>query len=79
MRKQKLKIRRKAAVMSGSFVMASLLTGCAGLEVGGTAGLYRVDERESRQATRIEQTNRPLKCWFTDCPPVVRGGRGYDK
>jgi hypothetical protein len=76
MRKQKM--RRKAYVMSSSFVMASLLTGCAGLEIGGKASLYRVDEREERQATRREQT-KPLKCWFVDCPPVVRGGQEYDK
>jgi len=76
MRKQKM--RKKAFVMSSSFVMASLLTGCAGVEFGGKAGIYRVDEREERQATRREQT-KPLKCWFVDCPPVAIRGGGYDK
>jgi len=75
---RKLKTRRTAYVMSGSFAMASLLTGCAGMEIGGRAGLYRVDERQESQATRRDST-KPLKCWFVDCPPVAVRGGGYDK
>ena len=79
MRNRKLRSRaRKTVVMSSSFVAAAMLTGCAGLEFGGKVGAYRVDERQESQATRREQT-KPLKCWFVDCPPVVRGGQGYDK
>lgn len=44
-----------------------IVTGCAGLEIGGTAGLYRVDERQSQQAT-YERNTKPLKCWFVTSP-----------
>lgn len=46
--------------------IASLTTGCAGLELGGKLGVYRVDEKQESQATRREMT-KPLKCWFVNC------------
>lgn len=71
MRKRKV-FRKKTFIMSGSFVAAFLLSGCAGIELGGRVGAYRVDSREERQSTRIEQT-KPLKCYFVDCPTIARG------
>ena len=47
--------------------LAYALTGCAGVELGGKLGVYRVDERADSSATKISQT-KPLKCWFVSCP-----------
>ena len=44
-------------------------SGCAGVEVGGKLGLYRVDERADNSATVQAQT-KPIKCWFVDCGEV---------
>lgn len=65
------RINRKVKIMSGSFVAAFLLSGCAaGYEVGGRAGLYRVDEtHQSSQSFRAD--NKSLKCWLFDCPAVT--------
>ena len=52
--------------------LAVTVTGCAGLEIGGTAGLYRVDERQSQQAT-YERNTKPLKCWFVTSPDCANG------
>lgn len=39
---------------------------CTGIEIGGKAGIYRVDERQDSSRTNVE--NRvPLKCYFVDC------------
>lgn len=43
-----------------------LTTGCAGVELGGRLGLYRVDERADSSATVQAQT-KPLKCYFVNC------------
>ena len=44
---------------------------CAGLEVGGKVGLYRVDERATSETT-AQRGVKPLKCWFMPCPdPTV--------
>lgn len=42
------------------------LTGCAGVELGGRLGVYRVDERADSSATVQAQT-KPWKCYFTEC------------
>lgn len=46
--------------------IAVVNTGCAGLELGGKLGVYRVDEKSESQATRRDMT-KPLKCWLMDC------------
>lgn len=48
--------------------IAYLVTGCAGVELGGKFGMYRVDERKESQAT-YQRNTKPLKCWFVDCSP----------
>jgi len=54
--------------------IASLTTGCAGMEVGGKAGIYRVDERSDSSATKNDKI-RPLVCYFKNCDDLseVRG------
>jgi hypothetical protein len=42
------------------------LTGCAGVELGGKFGLYRVDERADNSATVQAQT-KPFKCYWVNC------------
>lgn len=42
------------------------VTGCAGVELGGRLGVYRVDERADSSATVQAQT-KPWKCYFTNC------------
>ncbi len=44
----------------------SLLSGCAGIEIGGRAGLYRVDEIQSSQKTHRSET-KSLRCMLFDC------------
>ena len=41
-------------------------TGCAGVELGGRLGLYRVDTKQDSSATVISQT-KPILCYFKDC------------
>lgn len=48
--------------------IAYFVTGCAGVELGGKLGMYRVDERKESQAT-YQRNTKPLKCWFVDCSP----------
>jgi len=48
-------------------------SGCAGVEVGGKFGLYRVDERADSSATVQAQT-KPLKCYIVDCSNEVAHG-----
>ena len=46
-------------------VLASV-SGCSGIEVGGSLGVYRVDERE--ESSRMTRHNAvPLKCYFVQC------------
>lgn len=47
--------------------IASLFTGCSGLELGGKLGIYKVDERQESQRTYRQV---PIKCWFVTCDPV---------
>lgn len=46
-------------------VAVGSLTACAGLEIGGKAGIYAVDERQETQTTASRM--RPLKCLFVKC------------
>lgn len=41
-------------------------SGCAGMEVGGKLGVYRVDSRSDRSATTERQT-KPLLCYLKQC------------
>lgn len=50
--------------------LASVLSGCSGLELGGKLGLYAVDERREVQETASKHL--PLKCRFVNC-----AGEGY--
>lgn len=54
------------------------LTGCAGIELYSAVGMKRVDEYESRQATRREET-KPLKCLFVDCSNHNRVGTNFTR
>ena len=52
--------------VSGYAIVTSLLTGCAGMEVGGKLGVYRVDQRQESQATHHKPL--PIKCYiWADC------------
>ncbi len=59
----------------GMWVVAAYLllagTGCAGMEVGGRLGVYRVDEQESHSKT-YRQDTKPLKCMFVSCDNTSR-------
>ena len=55
-------------------VVAYLLivgTGCAGMELGGRLGVYRVDEQQSSSKT-YRQDTKPLKCLFVSCDNTSR-------
>lgn len=53
-----------------AYLMASM-TGCAGMEVGGRLGVYRVDERREEQRTYRQAL--PLKCYlWADCSSAPR-------
>lgn len=54
------------ALLIAAALGLTMLTGCAGMELGGKLGVYRVDEIKSSQATYRAQT-KPLKCLFVDC------------
>lgn len=61
----------------GFFAVTVLMTGCAGIELGGKAGIYRVDQRQESQATH--RNPLPLKCYlWADCSgqqaPASNGG-----
>lgn len=43
--------------------LITVVTGCAGVELGGKLGLYRVDEKQDSSATVQAQT-KPLKCYL---------------
>lgn len=53
--------KAKRAALIGA--LAASTTACAGMEVGGKLGVYRVDEHQSSQRTY----NKPLKCLFVNC------------
>ena len=45
--------------------IASVTTGCSGLEAGAKVGLYRVDTHS--EASQTYHKPIPLKCYFTAC------------
>lgn len=45
--------------------IATLVTGCSGLEIGGKAWIASIDEKS--ESSRTYRQNVPLKCYFTDC------------
>ena len=45
-------------------IIAVLVSGCAGLEIGGKAGIYQVDERTER--TEVYSRRRPLACLWNE-------------
>lgn len=47
-------------------LVAVSMSACAGLEVGGRAGIYRVDEKQDSSSTQAKYTV-PFKCLFVDC------------
>ena len=51
----------------GALALSVFGTGCAGMEVGGKVGVYRVDERQESQRTYRNAV--PLKCYFVQCDP----------
>lgn len=53
-----------ATVIATSLIALSQ-TGCAGVELGGKLGMYRVDERQESQRTYDRKVG--LRCLFTDC------------
>lgn len=54
---------RKIGIVIG---VVLLVSGCAGVELGGKLGLYRVDERADRSNTYAKQT-KPFRCLFVEC------------
>jgi hypothetical protein len=48
-----------------SATIAVFGSGCAGVELGGKLGMYRVDERQESQRTYDRKVG--LRCLFTDC------------
>lgn len=54
--------------------MATLMTGCAGMEVGGRLGVYRVDEQQNTSRT-YQQNTKPLLCMFKDCSSSAKPRR----
>jgi CRISPR/Cas system CMR-associated protein Cmr3 (group 5 of RAMP superfamily) len=60
-----------AATLVG--IVAILASGCAGMEVGGKVGIYKVDDREEIQTTKSK--SKALKCYFVTCdqPYAVEG------
>lgn len=53
-------------VASSLLVATLLLTGCAGVELGGKLGMYRVDERADESKTVQAQT-KPFICYWKQC------------
>jgi hypothetical protein len=51
--------------MIAAAVIAGVLTGCSGLEIGGKAWIASIDEKS--ESSRTYRSNVPLKCYFTDC------------
>jgi hypothetical protein len=51
--------------MAATAAIALTQIGCAGMEVGGKLGMYRVDERQESQRTYDRKVG--LRCLFTDC------------
>jgi hypothetical protein len=47
-------------------LIAILCSACAGMEIGGRAGIYRVDEQQSSSRT-YRQDTKPIKCMFVNC------------
>ena len=43
-------------------IIAVVMTGCSGMEVGGKFGVYRVDERSDH--SRTYRNNVPLACYL---------------
>ena len=81
-RREHYKIRHAnilIGVMSGSLWLmiamgiASLTTGCSGLEA--RAGIYKVDTRSTQEMTATSHP-QPLKCWFVDCARVETSEMG---
>lgn len=60
-----------ACMYFGAIGIIIFMTGCSGIELGGTVGLYKVDERS--QETKVATKGLPLKCWFTNCEEVNHG------
>jgi hypothetical protein len=48
-----------------SATIAVFGSGCAGAEIGGRLGIYRVDERQESSKTHDRKVG--LRCLFTDC------------
>ena len=59
--------------VAGYAIATVMLTGCAGVELGARAGLYRVDQRQESQATHAKPL--PLKCYiWADCTSQAVAG-----
>jgi hypothetical protein len=56
----------KSIVIVAMVVIATAVSGCTGLEIGGKAWITRVDERQESQQTYRDNAV-PLKCYFVDC------------
>lgn len=65
----------RVGIVAGACLWALIIfaSGCAGMEVGGRAGIYRVDETQSSYATHARNT-KPLKCLFVNCDQEVERG-----
>jgi len=57
----------KMIVFVGMVIVAAMVSGCTGLEIGGKAWISRIDERQESQRTYREAV--PLKCYFVNCAP----------
>jgi hypothetical protein len=52
-----------AAGISALLWVSTVSAGCAGVELGGKAGFYAVDQREEVQTTKSR--SKPLKCLWS--------------
>lgn len=55
---------KRVSVTIAAVVVATLCSGCSGLEIGGKAWIMKVDEAQSSQRTTAQP---PLKCLFVNC------------
>lgn len=65
-----MRLVRDLWLLIGGACALFYLTGCAtlspgGFELGGTVGLYSIDQRE--QTTTARTQSKPMVCWFRDC------------
>lgn len=55
----------KLIVTAFVVIVAVLASGCAGMEVGGKVGIYKVDDRDVRETNRSRSV--PLICLIKNC------------